>query len=91
MRKVEKLVDAVWQEHGQPEGTMTAGLDGEHSQWSWHHYGCAADFRTRYFSTDEAADVATELSSRLGHPYQVVLHAGSHIHVEFDPVAFGIG
>ena len=90
MRKVEKLVDAVWLAHGQA-AVMTAGLDGDHSEWSWHYYGCAADFRTNYFTQDEAAEVATELAEKLGHPYQVILHPGSHIHIEFDPVAFNIG
>lgn len=86
MRKVEQVVDILWQEHGQ-EAVMTSGLNGTHGTWSWHYYGCAVDFRTRYFDNDTAAEVATELRRRL-HPislaYQVVLHAGSHIHVEFD-------
>ena len=89
MRIVEKTVDEIWQRHGQPEGTMTAGLDGDHSAWSWHYYGCAEDFRTRYWDKDEAAEVAAELAKalRIIHPaYQVVLHPGSHIHVEFDQV-----
>ena len=94
MRRVEQTVDEIWQKHAQPEGTMTAGLDGKHSKWSWHNYGCAADFRTRYWDRDEAADVSSELAKALKviHPaYQVVLHPGSHIHVEFDQaVATGV-
>lgn len=87
MRKVEKEVDKLWSEYGQ-DAVMTAGLDGDHSTWSWHYYGCAADFRTNYFADDIAEAVATELQDRLGAPYQVVYHEGSHVHVEFDPVAF---
>ena len=90
MRKVAKIVEEIWTLHGQ-DAVMTSGMDGKHSEGSWHYYGCASDFRTRYFSKEEAAAVATELSAALGNPYQVVLHPDSHIHVEFDPVAFGMG
>lgn len=86
MRAVDKHVDEIWAAHDQ-EAVMTAGLDGKHSEWSWHKYGCASDYRTRYFSRDEAAEVAAELSAALrplDRRYQVVLHAGSHIHVEWD-------
>lgn len=88
MRRVEQEVDMLWALRGQ-EAWMTSGLDGKHGEWSWHYYGCAADFRTRYFSRDVAAEVATALQHILRqiHPaYQVVLHPGSHIHVEFDQV-----
>lgn len=92
MRKVEQEVDRIWREHGQ-DAVMTSGVDSTHGAWSWHYYGCAADFRTRYFSMDEGAEVATELAAALKiiHPaYQVVLHPDSHIHVEFDQaVALG--
>jgi len=87
MRFVEQEVDRIWDAHGQ-EAWLTSGVDGKHGEWSWHYYGCAADFRTRYFENDEAATVADELSAALRvrhHGYQVILHAGSHIHVEFDP------
>lgn len=87
MRFVEQQVDEIWKVQGE-EAVMTSGVDGKHGTWSWHYYGCAADFRTRYFEREQAALVADALSAalRMRHNgYQVILHAGSHIHVEFDP------
>ena len=89
MRAVDQHVDEVLAAHNEL-AVMTAGLDGKHSEWSLHKYGCASDYRTRYFSRDEAAEVASELSAVLkpiDRRYQVVLHAGSHIHVEWDMYA----
>ena len=86
MRLVEQKVDQIWAEHGQ-EAVMTSGVNGKHGEWSWHYYGSACDFRTRYFDADEAAIVATELAHALrvfDLRYQVILHAGSHIHVEYE-------
>lgn len=88
MRKVEKVVDTVYRDFGQ-EGVMTSGVDREHSPWSWHYYGCAADFRTSFFTSDTAVIVARKLKELLREPYQVVLEP-DHIHVEFDPVFYNM-
>ena len=88
MRRVEKIVDEIWPMFG-VEAVMTSGLDGDHSQWSWHHYGCAADFRTRDLIPPHVHMVAAALRDRLGVPYQVVIE-DDHIHVEFDPEAYGM-
>ena len=89
MRKVEKIVNMIWATWGQ-EAVMTSGVNGKHGEWSWHYYGCAADFRTSYFNPSDVPSIANQLRRELGAPYQVVLHEGSHVHVEFDPVAFGM-
>lgn len=85
MRHVEQVVDEVWLRHGR-DAVMTSGLDGDHGKWSWHYYGCAADFRTRYFTDSEIQEIADELRSKLTAPYQVVVEA-THIHIEMDPVS----
>lgn len=96
MRLVEQIADVVWDGFGQ-KCVMTSGLDGKHSQWSWHYYGCAVDLRTSYFNDEVAKEVADKLRRALATAdvrYQIVLHpheyngiemvAPGHIHVEFD-------
>jgi len=83
MRPVLIFADAIWHDYGQ-ELVVTSGLDGVHSSSSLHYYGLALDFRTHYFSPEEALAVSADLQECLGADFDVVLHS-THIHVEFDP------
>ncbi|TET65819.1 hypothetical protein E3J49_00645 [Candidatus Bathyarchaeota archaeon] len=84
MRKVLVLADKVWTKHNQ-ELVITSGLDGTHSPGSLHPYGYAVDLRSRYFKDNEDEVVASELRTKLGDKYNVVLHS-THIHVEYDAI-----
>lgn len=83
MRPALMFADAIWKEYEQ-ELVVTSGLDGVHSSSSLHYYGLALDFRTHYFSPEEALAVSVDLRECLGNDFDVVLHS-THIHVEFDP------
>ncbi len=84
MRKVLKAASRIWKEAGQ-ELVVTAGLDGDHSQWSFHYYGRAVDLRSRYFSAEEVWEVVNKLHDAIGSDYDIIVHT-THIHVEYDPV-----
>jgi hypothetical protein len=85
MRIALKKADSIWRLHGQ-ELVVTSACDGKHSKWSWHYFGCAVDLRTNYFeSGTEIVVVAEKLRRALGPGYEVVVHHGSHMHVEYDP------
>lgn len=90
MRAVLRAAEGLWKAHGRREGvTVTEALGGVHSAESWHYYGLALDFRTRYFDFQEAEQITRELRDALPQ-YDVVHHtkqAGpktvtSHIHIE---------
>ena len=79
MRAVLREADRIWSQHNQ-ELVVTSGLDGTHGPTSWHYFGCAIDFRTRYFDDDERDDVYDELVEALP-AYDIIKH-DTHIHVE---------
>lgn len=89
MRLVMIVVDDLWKTYGQ-EAVITAGteaFDGNdfiHSVGSYHPFGKALDFRTRYFSDSVVDKIAKQLRDLLGKDYDVVIHK-SHIHIEYDP------
>lgn len=83
MRPALIEADKVWKAYGQ-ELVVTAALDGVHSAGSYHYYGLALDFRTRYFTDDVKRAVWRELDDVLGSDFDVVMHS-THIHVEYDP------
>lgn len=81
MRPVLRAAELIWKNNGQQEGvTVTSAVDGVHSADSWHYYGLALDFRTRYFSEIRKDVVIKQLRSALPD-YDVVAH-NTHIHVE---------
>lgn len=83
MRLVLAYADEIWK-HYKQELVITSALDGVHSSSSLHYYGYALDFRTHYFTPEEALAVSVRLRECLGDDYDVVLHS-THIHVEYDP------
>ena len=83
MRPVLIEADKIWKAAGE-ELVITGGLDGTHSAGSLHYYGLAVDLRTRYFTSEVAAQVFKDLQSTIPFDYDVILHS-SHIHVEYDP------
>ena len=88
MRPALIIADRIWKGYNQ-ELVVTSGLEGTHSARSLHYYGLALDFRTRYFSEQEAYKVREELENELEvyegayNSYDVVREA-THIHIECD-------
>jgi len=81
MRPVLKAAENIWKAHGIAEGvTVTCARGGIHSAGSWHYYGLALDFRTRYFTEAVKVQVYADLKAALPL-YDIVSH-GTHIHVE---------
>ncbi len=64
MRSVLREADKIWKAHGE-ELVVTAGLDGTHSAASWHYYGLALDFRTKYFLQPQVRSVGADLKMAL--------------------------
>jgi hypothetical protein len=65
---------------------LTSVTDSQevHMKNSLHPKGYAMDVRTRNVPTEKHQALATELATRIGPQYDVVLES-DHIHVEFDP------
>lgn len=81
MRKALISANDVWEKHGQ-ELVVTSALDGNHKAGSYHYYGYALDFRTRYFNEETKQKVFVELCHVIGHNYLVILEP-THIHVQW--------
>ncbi len=84
MQVVLKEMDRLYAVEGE-NLWVTAGTDGQHSPGSLHYFGRALDFRTRFFSEAIALEIANKVRKLLPDNYDVVLHKGSHIHIEYDP------
>ena len=88
MRAANMAAERVWQNHGR-ELVITCPPETDdyaHSKHSWHWYGCAVDYRTRYWSPAEITVVADDLRRELlkvSPRYQVVVER-NHIHVEYE-------
>jgi len=89
IQAAQHIADGLMQEMFGVELTITAILDGKHMEGSKHYDGDAFDQRT-WFIKNKAKEYidedkyATELRIRLGSNYDVVIHKGSHGHIEFD-------
>lgn len=64
--------------------TITAALEGEHSDNSSHYKLLALDFRKREIPTDELPDILKHLRAELGKDYDVI-EEKTHIHVQYKP------
>lgn len=85
MRKVLIAAEKIWLAHGQ-ELVITSGLEGAHSAGSYHYYGYALDFRTRYFSEADKDRVFQTLKKHLTEEfssYKVIQHK-THVHVHWE-------
>ena len=82
MQPVLKSAEQVWRLLGQ-ELVVTCGLNGLHSAGSYHYYGYALDFRTNYFTPEEAQLAANNLQRKIGSAYTVVLEH-NHSHVQYN-------
>ena len=78
-----QIVESIYLKHGK-EPVITSGIEGSHSEYSDHYKGYALDFRTRYFTADQAQKVATDVSEALGDDFFVLLHK-THLHVSYRP------
>lgn len=90
MRTVLQKADALWKKHGK-ELVITSALDGTHSAGSYHYFGYALDFRTRYFFDNvpqeqgqrTVMEIVKDLQAQLGDKY-TVLFESTHIHVQYN-------
>jgi hypothetical protein len=82
MRKALIEANHVYNFHNQ-ELVITSAIDGEHSAGSYHYYGYAVDLRTRYFTDNEALDVAKKIREKLGNDYTVLFET-NHIHIQYN-------
>lgn len=83
MQKVMKSVELIYKRHNQ-ESVITSGMDGTHSAGSFHYFGMALDYRTRFFENDaESIQVAKEIQEELG-PQYTVLFETDHIHIQYN-------
>ena len=88
MRKVLKIADKLWNEHGQ-ELTITSGTESHHTASSYHTYGYAVDLRSRYFNPSERQTIADQLQYRLGSLTEyTVVNESDHIHVQYNADSF---
>lgn len=77
------IAGEIWKELGQ-ELVITSGSEGSHSQYSAHYRGDALDFRTRYFSDEQIASGARNLTDKLGKDFLVLIEK-THIHLQWRP------
>ena len=86
MRRLLITADRIWKKHKQIL-VVTSGMEGTHSAGSYHYYGYAYDFRTRYFDEETKTKVAKELQEALDKYvpklYKVVKEP-THIHVQWE-------
>ena len=83
MQKVMKVVEVVYKKHGQ-ESVITSGMDSTHSAGSFHYFGMALDYRTRFFENDfQSIKVAQQISDILGEDYTVIFEK-THIHIQYN-------
>ena len=87
MRLVLAFAESTYLSFGK-EAVITSGTEGHvldkvHGISSYHYYGMALDFRTRFFDDATAMKVADKLRSMLGSKYSVVCE-GNQIHVQYN-------
>ena len=85
MEVAKVIVDDISQSMFNIEGTITAIFDGKHMSGSKHYTGEAFDIRIKYYPKEKVKAFVDALKLNLGDDYDVVLHEGSHIHIEYDP------
>ena len=76
----------VWRrKHGYPQGTITSGMDGQHSPKSWHYEGRAIDLRTNDMQQQDIEQMVAWLRAVFpkSDGYDVVIEA-THLHVEYE-------
>ena len=64
---------------------LTSGTDGKHSRNSLHYVGYAFDARIKDWTPEEVEWYLTHAKDRLGKEWDILLHAGSHVHHEYQP------
>ena len=83
MQKVMKAAELIYKRHNQ-ESFITSGMEGNHSAGSYHYFGMALDYRTRFFENDsESIQVAKEIQEELGLQY-TALFEKDHIHIQYN-------
>jgi len=65
---------------------VSSGMEGNHMCGSRHYQGLAIDVSLKYTPADLVDIIYMDICSALGGKgYDVLLHEGSHFHIEFDP------
>lgn len=88
MRMVMVVVEGVYIQYGH-ESVITSGKegfigDGVHSLGSYHYYGMALDYRTRFLKNrQECLEVVEKIRQKLGNKYTAV-YEGNHIHIQYN-------
>lgn len=78
-----QVIAGVLHKYGQ-EAVITSGTEGKHSKNSRHYIGGALDWRTWHLQDiGSEGDCAKEIQECLGGEFYVMLHIGSHIHVQY--------
>lgn len=85
IERARRMVVDVWKRYGYTV-TVTSGEEpyASHATQSLHYQGLAEDYRTRDIAPSKLADMVSDVRSRLGSDYDVVLES-DHLHIEFDP------
>ena len=65
------------------EPVVTCGLEGLHSDGSFHPLGKAVDFRRRYYSDEQAKEILRRFNIRLDKNFDLILES-DHFHLEHD-------
>lgn len=82
MREPLMVANEVYANRGKTL-VITSALDGTHMPSSYHYSGNAVDIRTRFFTYDEALEVADEIRSKLSNDYRVLFES-NHIHIQYN-------
>jgi len=83
LHHVENVYNSYGEEAVITSGTEGNPLDGVHSIKSYHYFGMALDFRTRYFTDATANVIVRKLSELLGFNYTVIFEK-NHIHIQYN-------
>ena len=65
------------------EPVVTCGIEGVHSTNSLHPKGRAVDFRTSYYSGDQAREIVRRVKAKIDKEFDIILES-NHIHFERD-------
>lgn len=65
------------------ECVVTSCLDSQHRSGTLHKHGFAVDLRTKHIPTEKQSALASEIATRLGPQFDVILES-DHLHIEFD-------
>lgn len=78
-----QVIEGVYNEQGF-DTVVTAGIDGKHTDGSFHYSGSAMDFRTNHVPVDKQPIILKAIQDRLGADFFAQIEV-DHIHVQWKP------